>query len=325
MRAAAGASPPSPTTTVDPVIILFGLGVGILIGLTGVGGGSLMTPLLLIVGGYSPVVAIGTDLAYGAITKTVGGWRHLRAGHVDLRLSWWLAAGSVPGSLLGVLAVNRLHATYGDGFEPVLLALVAGALMLASAATLYRAMFRPGLVAAERHSALLEGHISKAGTVAAGALLGFILGMTSVGSGALIGLALILHYRLSPRRVGGTDVVHAAVLLWTAGLAHWASGNVDLVLMATILIGSLPGVWIGTALTPYVPVAGLRHGLGVVLAAAALGVLSKAGVSVSPLAIVGVPALLGLLSFVVHRRRAAARAGARRRDGRAPAPAADRA
>jgi hypothetical protein len=89
-------------------------------------------------------------------------------------------------------------------------------------------------------------------------------------------------------------------------------------------VGSLPGVWIGTALTPYVPVAGLRHGLGVVLAAAALGVLSKAGVSVSPLAIVGVPALLGLLSFVVHRRRAAARAGARRRDGRAPAPAADR-
>ena len=108
VRAVAGVSPPSPTTTVDPVIILFGLGVGILVGLTGVGGGSLMTPLLLIVGGYSPVVAIGTDLAYGAITKTVGGWRHLRAGHVDLRLSWWLAAGSVPGSLLGVLAVNRL-------------------------------------------------------------------------------------------------------------------------------------------------------------------------------------------------------------------------
>ena len=93
MRAAAGASTPFPTTTVDPVIILFGLGVGILVGLTGVGGGSLMTPLLLLVGGYSPVVAIGTDLAYGAVTKTVGGWRHLRAGHGDLRLSWLLAAG----------------------------------------------------------------------------------------------------------------------------------------------------------------------------------------------------------------------------------------
>src|SRR3954470_12563884 len=139
----------------DPVIVLFGLAVGIVIGLTGVGGGSLMTPLLLIVGGYSPVVAIGTDLAYGAITKTVGGWRHLRAGHVDLRLSWWLAAGSVPGSLLGVVVVNRLHDAYGHEFEPYLLAAIAGALMLAASATLFRAVFRPGLVAKERDEALL--------------------------------------------------------------------------------------------------------------------------------------------------------------------------
>ena len=95
--------------------------------------------------------------------------------------------------------------------------------------------------------------------------------MTSVGSGALIGLTLILLYKLDPRRVVGTDVFHAAVLLWTAGLAHFASGNVDLGLMATILIGSLPGVWIGTALVPHVPVVGLRYGLGVVLAAASLG------------------------------------------------------
>ena len=139
--------------------------------------------------------------------------------------------------------------------------------------------------------------------------------MTSVGSGALIGLALILFYRLNPRRVVGTDVFHAAVLLWTAGLAHWASGNVDLVLMATILIGSLPGVWIGTALVPHVPVVGLRHGLGVVLAAAALGVLSKAGVPVSPVEIVGIPVLLAVLAVVVHRRRGpAVRPSTRRRD-----------
>src|SRR5215213_3988795 len=104
----------------DPLIVGFGLGVGILIGLTGVGGGSLMTPLLLIAGGYSPVVTIGTDLAYGAVTKTLGGWRHLRAGHVDLRLSWWLAAGSVPGSIAGVLTLDRLHATHGDAFTPYL-------------------------------------------------------------------------------------------------------------------------------------------------------------------------------------------------------------
>ena len=286
----------------DPVIVLFGLGVGALIGLTGVGGGSLMTPLLLITGGYSPVVAIGTDLAYGAVTKTVGGWRHLNAGHVDLRLSWYLAAGSMPGSILGVITVNRLHAEYGKDFEPYLLGAVAVALMFASSAILYRALFRPGLIAKERDSAMLQRRISKAGTIAIGATLGFVLGLTSVGSGALIGLVLILLYKLSPRRVVGTDVFHAAVLLWTAGMAHFISGNVDLGLMATILIGSLPGVWIGTALVPHVPVVGLRYTLGIILAAASLGVLSKAGVEVHPGVIVGVPAALALLSWVVHRR-----------------------
>ena len=286
----------------DPLIVVFGLGVGILIGLTGVGGGSLMTPLLLITGGYSPVVAIGTDLAYGAITKTVGGWRHLNAGHVDLRLSWYLAAGSMPGSILGVITINWLNAEYGEDFEPYLLGAVAVALMFASGAILYRALFRPGLVAKERESALLERRISRVGTIAIGATLGFVLGLTSVGSGALIGLVLILLYKLSPRRVVGTDVFHAAVLLWTAGMAHFISGNVDLGLMATILIGSLPGVWIGTALVPHVPVVGLRYTLGIVLAAASLGVLSKAGVGVHPALIVGIPAALALFSWFVHRR-----------------------
>ncbi len=294
----------------DPLIIGFGLGVGILIGLTGVGGGSLMTPLLLLAGGYSPTVAIGTDLAYGAITKTVGGWRHLRAGHVDLRLSWWLAAGSVPGSLLGVAALNGLQDAYGDRFQPYLLGAVAVALMLAACATLYRAVFRPGLAAKERDSAVLQRRVSKIATVVIGGVLGFVLGLTSVGSGALIGLALILLYKLKPRRVVGTDVFHAAILLWTAGLAQFASGNVDLALMGTILVGSLPGVWIGTMLVPHVPVAGLRHGLGLVLAAAALGVLSKAGVAVSPAMIIGVPVLLGLLSLAIHRRAAPRRPAA---------------
>src|ERR671914_112707 len=120
----------------DPLIIAFGLGVGVLIGLTGVGGGSLMTPLLLLAGGYSPVITIGTDLAYGAVTKTLGGWRHLRAGHVDLRL---------PGSLAGVVTLERLEAVHGDDFTPYLLGAVAVALLLAAGAMLYRALFRPGL------------------------------------------------------------------------------------------------------------------------------------------------------------------------------------
>jgi uncharacterized membrane protein YfcA len=287
----------------DPLIVLFGLGVGILVGLTGIGGGSLMTPLLLLAGGYSPVVAIGTDLAYGAVTKTVGGWRHLRAGHVDLRLSWWLAAGSVPGSLAGVVTLNRLHGAYGEDFDPYLLGFVAAALILAAGATLYRALFRPDMVARERSAAGLKRRSSKVATVLIGVVLGFILGVTSVGSGALVGLVLILLYRLNPHRVVGTDVFHAAVLLWSAGLAHLASGNVDIGLMLTILVGSLPGVWIGTSLLPHVPVAALRHALGVILAAAALGVLSKAGVSMSPVTLVGIPVALAVASVLVHRRR----------------------
>jgi uncharacterized membrane protein YfcA len=291
----------------DPVIILFGLGVGILIGLTGVGGGSLMTPLLLLVGGYSPTVAIGTDLAYGAITKTLGGWRHLRAGNVDLRLSRYLAYGSVPGSVLGVVALEYLQDHYGESYKSTLLYAVAGALALAAAATLYRSLFRPGLAAKERDSALLGRHQSRLGTVAIGATLGFILGLTSVGSGALIGLALILLYKLRPRRVVGTDVFHAAIVMWAAALAHLVSGNIDFGLMGTILIGSLPGVWIGTHLVPVVPVAALRTTLGAVLAAASLGVCSKAGANVPAVAIILVPVAIGIFARFMHRRRTAIR------------------
>jgi uncharacterized membrane protein YfcA len=287
---------------VDPLVIVFGLGVGVLIGLTGIGGGSLMTPLLIVVAGYNPAVAIGTDLAYGAVTKTLGGWRVLKQGAVDLKLSVWLAVGSLPGALLGVYALHLLEAAYGDDFEPWLLGAVAVALLVAATAILYRALFMPGASARETDSAHLDAG-RKVMTVGVGAVLGFLLGMTSVGSGALVGLALILLFRLTPRRVVGTDVFHAAALMWTAAIAHLFSGNIDFGLMGTILLGSIPGVWIGTALLPRVPVDGLRPALGAVLLGAALGVLSKAGVDVPVAAIVGAPVAVGILAFTLHRRR----------------------
>ena len=290
----------------DPIVVLFGLGVGILVGLTGIGGGSLMTPLLILVGGYSPVVAIGTDLAYGAVTKTVGGWRVWKQGQVDLKLSTWLAVGSVPGSLVGVWTIDRLHDAHGDSFEPYLLGALAVALVLVSAGILVRALFMPDAVAQERDSADLSGRRKRL-TVIIGAVLGFILGLTSVGSGALVGLALIMVFKLTPRRVVGTDVFHAAVLLWTAGLAHWAGGNVDFGLMGTILLGSIPGVWIGTSLLQKVPVDGLRPTLGIVLLAASLGIASKAGVAMPIAVLVGVPLLVGVLVFLLHRKRSASR------------------
>ena len=186
----------------DPMVIAFGFGVGILIGLTGIGGGSLMTPLLVLFAGVPPVVAIGTDLAYGAVTKTLGGWRHLRKGTVDLGVSKWLAVGSVPGALVGVWLLDRLHAAYGKSFEPTLLIVIAVALLIVSLTILGRALFMPKLVARERH-AVEQTRRTKVTAVGIGAVLGLILGVTSVGSGALIGLALILVFQLTPHRVVG--------------------------------------------------------------------------------------------------------------------------
>jgi uncharacterized protein len=279
----------------DPLVVLFGLGVGILIGLTGIGGGSLMTPLLILVIGVNPVVAIGTDLAYGAVTKTVGGWRHLRKGTVDLGVSKWLAFGSVPGAIAGVVLLERLQLDV-----TVLLGLVAAALLVVSLAILGRALF--ARAPRERVQVSLTPR-TKAGAVAIGAVLGLVLGLTSVGSGALIGPALILLFGLAPRRVVGTDVFHAAILLWAAGIAHWVGGNVDLALMGTILLGSIPGVWIGAALVSHVPVAVLRPTLGCVLLGSALGVMTKAGAELPAWVIVGAPLAAGALAWAVHRSK----------------------
>jgi uncharacterized membrane protein YfcA len=286
----------------DPMVIAFGFGVGILIGLTGIGGGSLMTPLLVLFAGISPVVAIGTDLAYGAVTKTLGGWRHLRKGTVDLGVSKWLAVGSVPGALVGVWLLDRLHSAYGKSFEPTLLIVIAIALLVVALTILARALFMPKLVAREVH-AIEQTRRTKLTAIGIGAVLGLILGVTSVGSGALIGLALILVFKLTPHRVVGTDVFHAAILLWAAGLAHLVSGNVDFLLMATILVGSLPGVLVGTQLIGRVSSGVLRPTLGCVLLGSALGVMKKAGVDVPPEALVGVPVAVGLFAWLLARGR----------------------
>jgi uncharacterized membrane protein YfcA len=283
---------------VDPLVIVFGLGVGVLIGLTGIGGGSLMTPLLILFAGVHPTVAIGTDLAYGAITKTVGGWGHLRKGTVDLGVSKWLAFGSVPGSVAGVILLDAVLEDRPD----TLLVGVAAALLIVSISILFRALFLHAAIERERHTVELTTG-AKASAVVLGAVLGLLLGLTSVGSGALIGLALIIVFRLTPHRVVGTDVFHAAIVLWAAGLAQLVAGNVDFGLMGTILIGSLPGVVIGTALVDRVPAVVLRPLLGCVLLGSALGVLSKAGADVPTWTIVGVPVIAGVISAVLHRAR----------------------
>lgn len=287
----------------DPLIILFGLGVGILVGTTGMGGGSIMTPLLILVVGTSPVTAIGTDLAYAAVTKTVGGWRHLKAKTVDMGVVLWLAAGSVPGALVGVWLLDRLERSLGASFDKVILWMLAGALLLTAAAVLYRALFVHDAHGREVETFDFSSRRSRVRTVVFGAVIGVVLGTTSAGSGSLIAVGLIIAYRLTPIRVVGTDVAHAALLLWFAAAAHVFSGNVDFALAGNILVGSIPGVWLGVHLATRLPAQGLRPLLGVVLLAAGLSLIVKAGVAIPPAAIVGAPLGVGALSYLIHRTR----------------------
>jgi uncharacterized protein len=261
---------------VDPAIAVSGLLVGALVGLTGVGGGSLLTPLLILFFDVKPVTAVGTDLLYGAITKTAGGYKHYTQHTVDVRLAWWMAFGSVPAAIVGVVTLELLQGSLGDSFDEALLAAVAGAVLFAGFAVLARAAFASKLKAGERDSVPLERR-HKVAAVVVGAFVGFVLGVTSVGSGALIGVALILAFRLAPHRIVGTDVFHAAILLWAAAGAHLLSQNVDLGLAANLLLGSIPGVWLGSHASVRMPVAALRAVLATVLVASGIALSAKAG------------------------------------------------
>jgi uncharacterized membrane protein YfcA len=250
------------------------------------------------------VVAIGTDLAYAAVTKTVGGWRHFRQGTVDVPLALWLGVGSIPGALGGTLLLDRLQAAYGDSINNGVIIAVAVALLFTGVAVFWRALFMPTVVERERDTIEPLERRHKVAAVALGVTIGFVLGATSAGSGALIAVGLILIFRLRPLRVVGTDVFHAAIVLWVAALAHLASGNVDLHLVGNILIGSVPGVWIGARLATTLPANGLRTALGVVLLASALGLLTKVGVDIPAPVLVGAPLVLGVVAYFVHRARA---------------------
>jgi uncharacterized membrane protein YfcA len=293
---------------VDPLLIPFGLGIGMLVGMTGMGGGSLMTPLLILVFGTAPVTAVGSDIAYSAVTKTVGGWRHFRLKTVNLRLALWLAVGSVPAAILGVWVIELLHRHYGDSLDQTVLTMLAIALITVGTLVLVRSIFIPRMVNGERESfELTTSH--KVSAVVIGATTGFVIGLTSAGSGTVIAVFLIVLYRMAPRQVVGTDVFHAAILLWAAGLAHWIGGNVDFGLVGTILIGSVPGIWIGSHLTVRLPTGLLRMGLGVVLIASALVLFNKAGVDIPIAVVVGIPVCIaaGLVGRHISRRSRAIR------------------
>jgi uncharacterized membrane protein YfcA len=279
----------------DPAIVLFGLGIGVLVGMTGMGGGSLMTPLLILIFGISPTTAIGTDIFYAAVTKTVGGWRHLRMKTVNMDLVKWLAIGSVPSAVGGVLLVSWLQTQVGEArLEELVYAVLGGTLLMVGVITLARALILRNLIDERDRFEVERRH--KVAAIAIGATTGFVIGITSAGSGTVIAILLIAVYRLSPKKVVGTDVFHAAILLWAAGIAHWVGGNVDFVLAGNILLGSIPGVVIGASLSDRAPQGFLRTALGLVLIGSGIVTVQKGDPDVWPIA--AAIAALGLAAIL---------------------------
>jgi uncharacterized membrane protein YfcA len=300
----------------DPAIIFFGFGIGLLVGMTGMGGASLMTPLLILVFGISPVTAIGTDIFYAAVTKTVGGYQHLKLKTVHRGMAFWLACGSVPSALVGVYVIELLQRTYGDDLDKLVLGMLGGALLVVGFATLLRSVLLKNVIEERSAMHLYTRHIVAA--VATGVVTGFVIGLTSAGSGTLIAIALIAIFRLTPQRVVGTDIFHAAVLLWAAGIAHWVGGNVDFVLAGNILIGSIPGVLVGGALSVKAKTGFLRTALAVVLIASGTMLIVKEG---EPSVVVPAIAIAALMVGALFAAQAITqRASARRGTAAARAP-----
>ena len=256
---------------------VLGLFTGLLVGMTGMGGGSLMTPLLVFLFGVPPTTAIGTDIAHGAAFKTVSAVQHRRMGNVRARLAGWMLLGSAPTSLLGVWLATKLTDRYGDGVEDVMAQVLGAALLFGCVGLVAKSLVHTtptgdgdwDLTKRDRVAALLIGLFG-----------GFIVGLTSVGSGVFFGLTLLVLFPLRAHKVVGTDIFHAAALLYVAGIGHWLAGNVDFALLGWLLLGSIPGVLVGGRLTLSIPEAVLRFALAGVLGLAGLKLLDVPGAGV---------------------------------------------
>lgn len=258
--------------------VVAGLLVGVAVGLTGVGGGSLMTPVLILLFGFSPAAAVGTDLLYAAGTKGFGTWLHGRQQTVDWKVVGLMASGSLPAAILTVACL------YFVGIEPWVQTLMIIMLCVAMIATAILTLARGRLDAYVKHQRA-QGNGERlrrmvawrpAITVAGGVLLGILVSLSSVGAGVLgTTMLLILYPRTRAVRIVGTDIAHAVPLTLVAGLGHLSLGTTDLRVLVFLLVGSLPGILFGTRLASRLPDRSLRPILSVLLIVVALGMLWK--------------------------------------------------
>lgn len=253
----------------DPIAILSGFGVGAIVGMTGVGGGSLMTPLLLTVFKLNPAVAIGTDLWFAAITKTSGAVAHQRHGHVDYRITGLLLAGSIPASLATLALMHFTGIT--KGWASTLTFALGIALLLTAVTVAFKGVWHGVGLKLERW---IPESRKPAFTVASGLILGVLVTLSSIGAGAVgATLILLLYPRLEARRLVGTDIAHAVPLTLVAGIGHATMGHVNWGLLAALLVGSLPGIWLGAQLTKKMPDGLVRALLCISLVTAGLKVI----------------------------------------------------
>ncbi len=249
----------------DGLYTVSGFLVGLIVGVTGVGGGSLMTPLLVLFFGVSPATAVGTDLLYASITKSLGGWVHSRNGTVDWKVVGLLSLGSLPAALL-TIALLKYLALDEKALKGLVTGVLSVALLLTAVALLLKDRIRK---IAERDDGkvyeLHHRHLSAA-TIVTGAIVGALVTISSIGAGVLGTVALLFLYpRLPAVKVVGTDIAHAVPLTAVAGLGHLTLGTVDLVLLGSLLLGSLPGIYIGSHLSAKVPEKVLRPLLATML------------------------------------------------------------
>ncbi|WP_053057494.1 sulfite exporter TauE/SafE family protein [Rubrobacter aplysinae] len=254
---------------IDLLPTLFGLLVGFLVGLTGVGGGALMTPFLIAVVGVSAPTAIGTDLVFATLTKMAGSVQHYRQRSVNLEVALFLGLGSIPASLLGVATLEWIKGSFEDAAVNSIMITIIGLVLILVGGSLVFRIFMPERWMRKRQDVWSgEGKMSRRRryyTILFGAMGGYLVGLTSVGAGSIMAIILLLLYPLSPAVIVGTDIVHATVLALVTGLAHIASGNVAFGLAGTLLIGSIPGVLIGSRVARYVPSKPLRLILAVMV------------------------------------------------------------
>jgi uncharacterized membrane protein YfcA len=265
---------------IDPLLSLAAFGVGIVVGLTGMGGGALMTPVLVLFFNVMPLTAVSSDLVASAVMKPVGSFVHLRRGTVHLGLVRWLCIGSVPGAFSGVLIARSLGR--GQQVQDVIRLALGAALLLAALGLTVRAYIRLVEHARQRDgraAALPQGRpsveVRPLPTIVLGAVGGLVVGLTSVGSGSLIIIALMALYpSLKASELVGTDLVQAVPLVASAALGHILFGDFRLELTTSLLVGCIPGVWLGAHLSARAPGGLVRRALAFVLLASALKLLN---------------------------------------------------